>query len=189
MNDACHDAGRGGELELPNDLDRNGSHRHVEPHLNRHEWHNGRRRPSSTSLEQICPRLLRGGSLVTARVWRDRGIAIVDPGQDASQSVAGEFARLLGTAVKLGPTVAVTFESVQFVDASALGVILPAHQALQECGGRIVLAVVPHTLRRLLAFTGLDATLAVYDSLEEAIIIQLSRAHAASRPRMAEGGA
>jgi anti-anti-sigma factor len=189
MNGACHDAGWGGELELPNNLDRNGSHCHVEPHLNRHEWRNGRRRRASTSLEHIVLRGLRGGSFVTARVWRDRGIAIVDPGEEASHSVAGEFARALGTAVKLGgPAVAVTFESVQFVDASALGVILREHQALQECGGRIVLAVVPFTLRRLLAFTGLDATLAVYDSLEDAII-QLSRAHAASRPRTAEGGA
>ncbi len=60
-----------------------------------------------------------------------------------------------------GATIVLDLGDLRFIDSSGLRVIIAAHKALEERGGRLVIRRPTETAVRLLAITGLDEVLHV----------------------------
>ena len=66
------------------------------------------------------------------------------------------------------PVTIVDMTSVEFVDSAGLGAIVMAHVSHQRAGRRLALVGVSGRVAALLALTGLDPLLTIFDTLEKA---------------------
>ncbi len=98
-----------------------------------------------------------------------RGAAVVVRlGGELDLYNADEIRAALGSAAADTPErMVVDLTEVEFVDSTALGVLIEAHNALPE--GVLRLAAPQLETRRALLVSGLDRRLIVYDTLEDAL--------------------
>lgn len=98
-----------------------------------------------------------------------RGAAVVVRlGGELDLYNADEIRAALGSAAADTPErMVVDLTEVEFVDSTALGVLVEAHNALPE--GVLRLAAPQLETRRALLVSGLDRRLNVYDTLEDAL--------------------
>lgn len=59
---------------------------------------------------------------------------------------------------------------VGFIDSTAVGVLIKAHQTALRSGGRLDVVVADDRVRRVLEITGLDAVLNIHPTLEAALL-------------------
>lgn len=96
------------------------------------------------------------------------GAVVVRLGGEIDLYNAGEVRAALGGAAADKPDcVVVDLTEVEFMDSTALGVLVEAHNALPEGGLR--LAAPQLETRRALLVSGLDRRLNVYDTLDAAL--------------------
>jgi anti-sigma B factor antagonist len=65
--------------------------------------------------------------------------------------------------------IVVDASGLEFCDSTGLSALLAAHQACESAGGYLRLAAPDHLLVRLLAVVGLQATIAVYPTVDSAL--------------------
>ncbi len=72
-------------------------------------------------------------------------------------------------AVKTDPRLVVDLSQTTFMDSTAIGALVSVHRVAMDCGGWLrLVAPLPNVLK-VLQVTGLDAVLAISDSIGEAI--------------------
>jgi anti-anti-sigma factor len=95
-------------------------------------------------------------------------VAVVRLGGELDLYNADEVRAALGSAAAGNPEyVVVDLAEVEFMDSTALGVFVEAHNSLPNGGLR--LAAPQLETRRALLVSGLDRSLNVYDTLDEAL--------------------
>lgn len=72
------------------------------------------------------------------------------------EAIAGEEGR-----------VALDLSEVPFMDSSCLGVIVAAHKQTLEAGGEFALTGLQDSPRKVLALTGLDEVVPIFDSVDQ----------------------
>jgi anti-sigma B factor antagonist len=63
---------------------------------------------------------------------------------------------------------AVNLEGVEFMDSTALGVLISGLKRCREAGGTLALVAPREPVRKVLAITGLDRIFPIHDNVEEA---------------------
>ena len=87
-------------------------------------------------------------------------------------TTAPQLARLLDLLRRDGHRqITLDLSGLEFLCAAGLAVLLRADQALRAVGGRLMLTRPTRLARRVLAITGLDATLAIQPAQREAVLI------------------
>ena len=66
----------------------------------------------------------------------------------------------------------VDLDAVDFLDSTALGVLVGAHKRFAKTGGGLVLVCTTPRILRVLEVTGLSRVFAVHGSVEEAVAAQ-----------------
>jgi anti-sigma B factor antagonist len=66
------------------------------------------------------------------------------------------------------PRVAINLEGVEFMDSTAIGVLISGLKRCREAGGDLVLVAPQEPVRKVLSITGLDRVFATHDSVERA---------------------
>jgi anti-anti-sigma factor len=95
-------------------------------------------------------------------------VTIVRLGGELDLYNAGEIRTALGTVIAAGPDrVVVEMSQVEFIDSTALGVLIEARSTLGR--GGLALAALQIATRRALEVSGLDRHLPVHDSVDEAL--------------------
>jgi anti-sigma B factor antagonist len=85
-------------------------------------------------------------------------------------AVAGRLRAALERAQRDGcEQVMVQLEGCQFIDSTGIAVIVHAHRALAESGGRLATYGAADQVKRVLTVSGLTANGLVFGSLEEAL--------------------
>ena len=102
-------------------------------------------------------------------------LRIVDDGDEAVISVAGELDSFTASELRAGVTevlgrqaTIVDIRDVPFVDSAGLGALMGGIRRLREAGGEVALCCTHRGVLRLLLVTGLDRIVAITDSPEEA---------------------
>jgi anti-sigma B factor antagonist len=63
---------------------------------------------------------------------------------------------------------AVNLEGVEFLDSTALGVLISGLKRCREAGGTLALVAPREPVRKVLSITGLDRVFPIHDTVEEA---------------------
>jgi anti-anti-sigma factor len=85
-------------------------------------------------------------------------------------AVAGKLRAALDRAQRDGcEQILVRLDGCQFIDSTGIAVIVQAHRALAEGGGRLVTYGAADQVKRVLTVSGLTANGLVFDSMEEAL--------------------
>lgn len=66
------------------------------------------------------------------------------------------------------PRVAINLEGVEFMDSTAIGVLISGLKRCREAGGDLVLVAPREPVRKVLSITGLDRVFSTHDSVEGA---------------------
>jgi anti-sigma B factor antagonist len=72
-------------------------------------------------------------------------------------------------AARKPPFLLVEMSGLQFMDSSALRMIMQAHQRLRRDGGVLALVHPVHAVSRVLQLTGVDQMITVYENVDKAI--------------------
>jgi anti-sigma B factor antagonist len=98
------------------------------------------------------------------------GQVVVRPSGELDLATADTLADLLHCGTHLSVRPIVDLGGVNFMDATALAVLLRAHQRAARHGGGLILINPAKQVRRLLAITGTDGIWPIYDCIDEAVI-------------------
>jgi anti-sigma B factor antagonist len=63
----------------------------------------------------------------------------------------------------------VDLTAVSFLDSTGLGVLVKGLKGAREAGGTLDLVVASERIRRIFEITGLDASIRIFDTIEEAL--------------------
>jgi anti-anti-sigma factor len=109
---------------------------------------------------------------VKIEVWKDRGVAFIEPCGDVNQQDVPAFKEALLRARDIGakPVRVLVLDSVQVLDAEALVLIYWEQRRCLNQGGCLALIGVADGLRRVLDLIGLADKLVVLAGLDEALI-------------------
>jgi anti-sigma B factor antagonist len=66
------------------------------------------------------------------------------------------------------PRIAVNLEGVEFMDSTAIGVLISGLKRCREAGGDLALVAPRDPVRKVLSITGLDRVFPIHDSVEQA---------------------
>jgi anti-sigma B factor antagonist len=76
--------------------------------------------------------------------------------------------QLAGLAGGGRPRIVVDLEGVEFLDSTALGVLISGLKRCREAGGDLALAAPRDPVRKVLSITGLDRVFPIHDTVAEA---------------------
>ena len=103
---------------------------------------------------------------------------------------AGELSEAaLAAMQEIGPRVVLDLSGVTFMDSTGLKVLLAVHKRAELAGGRLVLAAPTRSVNRVVSITGFDRTLAVAESVEDAVAVCVGEAREAPEATAATAGA
>lgn len=104
-------------------------------------------------------------------VWKDRGVAFIEPCGDVNQQDVPAFKEALLRAREIGakPVAVLVLDSVRVLDAEALVLIYWEQRRRRNQGGCLAVTDVSEGLRRVLDLIGLADKLVVYEGLDEAL--------------------
>jgi anti-sigma B factor antagonist len=98
------------------------------------------------------------------------GAAVVELGGELDLAVSSRLRALVDEATADGPRMLVLdVTEVAFMDSSVLREFLRAHRAVEDAGGRTVLAGAQPSVRRLLELTGTAGMFTLADSVDAAL--------------------
>lgn len=104
------------------------------------------------------------------RTGLEGGVGLIELSGDLDISTAPKFKEELETLIGEGFTdVIVDLTAVDFIDSSALGVLVGAVRRLHPHDGRMIVVAHSHAVTRPLTLTGLDRVFAVTATREEAL--------------------
>jgi len=99
-------------------------------------------------------------------------------------SIAGELNLYTAPRLEqalLGPlsdgtrAVIVDLTKCEFIDSTALGILLGANKQLRKAAGALLLVGVEHNIRKMLEITGLDGMLSIHPSRAAALNVEAAR--------------
>lgn len=96
--------------------------------------------------------------------WRILGVS-----GEIDIATIGELEAELNVLMEQGASLVLDLTGTEFMDSSGLRLIVSTHNRLAEMGGRLVLAVEPGPIARLLDVTGLRETLDVRESVDDVL--------------------
>jgi anti-anti-sigma factor len=98
------------------------------------------------------------------------GAVVIELAGELDLAVCPRLRTLVDEATADGPeTLVIDVTEVAFMDSSVLREFLRGHRAVEDAGGRIVVAGAQPTVRRLLELTGTAEMFALADSLDAAL--------------------
>ncbi len=97
------------------------------------------------------------------------GYRLVEVEGELGLADADQLQRALDDEAAGSAGILVGLQGCDFIDSTALAVLVAAHRRFAENGRRLVLCEPTAQVRRVLEVTGLDARGLIYDSVEEAL--------------------
>jgi anti-sigma B factor antagonist len=94
---------------------------------------------------------------------------VVHVGGDLDVYTAPRLREGLEKAIATGGRLVLDLSGVQFIDSTALGVLVAAHQRAQENGGDFRLVVDDPFLLKIFRITGFDGIFSIYPQIEDAL--------------------
>jgi anti-sigma B factor antagonist len=70
------------------------------------------------------------------------------------------------------PRLAINLEAVEFMDSTAIGVLISGLKRCREAGGDLVLVAPREPVQKVLSITGLDRVFTTHDSVERATSVR-----------------
>ncbi|MBN1461050.1 MAG: STAS domain-containing protein [Armatimonadetes bacterium] len=95
---------------------------------------------------------------------------IVHVGGDLDVYTAPRLKETLDQATEGGSRVVLDLSEVQFIDSTALGILMGAHQRAQSDGGDFRLVVGDPFLLKIFHITGFDGIFSIYPRIEDALV-------------------
>jgi anti-sigma B factor antagonist len=101
----------------------------------------------------------------------DAGIRAFTVAGELDQATAPELSGpLMDVAESHGDSVLIDFAECEFIDSTGLAVLVEARERIRDANGRSFSICCPNAqVRRLLEITGIDRSMALYESREEAL--------------------
>ena len=94
---------------------------------------------------------------------------IIHVGGDLDVYTSPRLKESLTEALAASSRLVLDLSGVQFIDSTALGVLVAAHQSAQENGGDFRLVVDDPFLLKIFHITGFDGMFSIYPQLEDAL--------------------
>jgi anti-anti-sigma factor len=93
---------------------------------------------------------------------------VLSPRGEIDLAISRPLHAALQEAIAVSPWVVVDLSAVEFMDTTALEVLVAAHRRSHDLGGRLALAAVPRCVEKILVPTGVRRTLDSFPDVDTA---------------------
>ncbi|MFH8974493.1 STAS domain-containing protein [Streptomyces sp. NPDC017890] len=107
--------------------------------------------------------------LLITRTTTDEGVGIVILAGEVDLDGSSQLHDVLLSSVQTAPGTVVDLGEVAFLDSSGINVLISAHRAAESHGVWFRLAAAQHAVERVLQLVGVDALIACYPTVEQAL--------------------
>ncbi|MER7056926.1 STAS domain-containing protein [Streptomyces sp. NPDC000351] len=107
--------------------------------------------------------------LLITRTTTGDGVGIVILAGEVDLDGTSQLHDVLLSCVQTAPGTVVDFGEVAFLDSSGINVLISAHRAAESRGVWLRLAAPQHAVARVLQLVGVDALIACYPTVEQAL--------------------
>ncbi len=107
--------------------------------------------------------------LLITRTTTGGGVSVVTLSGEVDLDGSSQLRDVLLSSVQSAPGTVVDFGEVAFLDSSGINVLISAHQAAEARGVWFRLASPQDAVERVLRLVGVDALIACYPSVEQAL--------------------
>jgi len=97
------------------------------------------------------------------------GVVLVRVRGDVDLATAPRLDEVLTACWQPSARLVIDATDIPFMDSTGLGVLVKAAVRAREAGGSVALVAVASRVRKVLAITGLDTHLAIYDTVADAV--------------------